>query len=121
MVRTTHTGASAPMVLKRSALPAAQPVPQPSARTVKYGTPVAGLVGAVSVLMLPVPTTPTCSPTMLNAVVLVNTSAQRSVLAPWLVTSMGASTSLYLPVVAAPLTASAHAPCQVAWPNSAAV
>ena len=47
-VRTTHTGYKAPMVLKRSTLPAAQPEPQPMAARVKYGWPVAGLVGAMS-------------------------------------------------------------------------
>ena len=94
MVRTTQTGNSAPMVLKRSTLPAAQPEPQPIAAIVKYGLPVAGLIGAVSVLVVPVAITPTCSPITLKAVVLVNWIAQRSVIAPALLTAIGAKTSL---------------------------
>ena len=43
-VRTTQTGNCAPTVLKRSTLPVAQPLPQPSAGSRKYGTPVAGLL-----------------------------------------------------------------------------
>ena len=35
ITRPTHTGAIAPMVLSRSALPVAQPPPQPSAGKVK--------------------------------------------------------------------------------------
>ena len=42
------------MVLKRSTLPVAQPLPQPSAGRRKYGTPVAGLLGAQSALVFPV-------------------------------------------------------------------
>ena len=36
------------MVLKRSTLPVAQPLPHPNAGRKKYGTPVAGLLGAKS-------------------------------------------------------------------------
>ena len=87
-------GNMAPTVLSRSTLPATQPAPQPRAGMVKYGTPVMGFMGAVSVLMSPVPICPTFSPTMRNCVLLVKISAQRSVSAPALVTTMGATVSL---------------------------
>ena len=77
------------MVLKRSTLPVAQPLPQPSAGRRKYGTPVAGLLGAQSALVLPVAITPTFSPMTSNEVLLVIRTTQRSVSAPRLVTVIG--------------------------------
>ena len=88
-VRTTQTGNWLPMVLKRSTLPVAQPLPQPSAGRRKYGTPVAGLLGAQSALVLPVAITPTFSPMTSNEVLLVIRTTQRSVSAPRLVTVIG--------------------------------
>src|SRR5690554_3578736 len=88
-VRTTHIGPRQASVLKRTALPLAQPVPQPAARMVKYGTLVAGLMGEQSVLMLPVAITPSCCSTTLKLVALVNTSAHLPAMAPMLVISIG--------------------------------
>ena len=70
-VRTTQTGNWLPMVLKRSTLPVAQPLPQPSAGRRKYGTPVAGLLGRSRRWLFPVAITPTFSPMTSNEVLLV--------------------------------------------------
>ncbi len=78
VVRATQIGALAASVLNRNTLPVDQPIPQPAAKTVKYGSLVMGLVGAQSTAVVPVPITPETSPTMLNAVVEVKTNAQRS-------------------------------------------
>src|SRR5690554_8168477 len=88
-VRTTHIGPRQASVLKRTALLAAQPVPQPAARMVKYGTPVAGLMGEQSVLVLPVAITPSCCSTTLKLEALVNTMAHLPAMAPMLVISIG--------------------------------
>ena len=47
ITRITHTGAWAPWVEKRSTFPADHPAPNPSGSSEKYGSPVAGLIGAV--------------------------------------------------------------------------
>lgn len=65
VVRTTHTGNSAPTVLKRNTLLADQPLPAQGGR-LKYGVPVFGLFGAQFVLVLPVAITPTFSPITLS-------------------------------------------------------
>ena len=52
-VREIQIGAVAPTLLKRSWLPAAQPAPQPAARSVKYGRPVSGFVGVRSADVVP--------------------------------------------------------------------
>ncbi|MNR56488.1 hypothetical protein D3C85_1770720 [compost metagenome] len=62
-MRTIHNGPRQLSVLKRTEFPAAQPEPQPAARMVKYGAPVAGLIGAQSLLVVPVVMTPSCSST----------------------------------------------------------
>src|SRR5690554_5846547 len=115
MVLATQKGACPPSVLKRRVLPLTQPLPQPSARMVKYGAPVAALVGARSALMLPVETTPTVSPITSKLLLLVNRMAQRSFMAPWLVTSMGWLTRLYLAVVSSPWRSSFQTPLQLFW------
>ena len=94
------------MVLKRMTLPVDQPPPQPVASSVKYGWPVAGLIGEQSAAVLPTAIRPTCSPITLNEVVLVNWIIQRSVTVPSFVTPIGASTSLNVPVAAEPMAES---------------
>src|SRR6218665_1096485 len=114
-VRTTQTGNCAPMVLKRSTLPVAQPLPHPSAGKWKYGTPVAGLLGAQSALVLPVAITPTFSPMTSNEVLLVRRTIQRSVSAPRFVTRIGYCVLLNVAVAELPDKASDHVPFHVAW------
>ncbi|MCY1302896.1 hypothetical protein D9M70_525790 [compost metagenome] len=76
-------------MLKRTALPAAQPAPQPAALMVKYGAPLAGLIGAQSAPVVPLATMPSCCSTTWNAEALVNTSAHLPAMLPLLVTSGG--------------------------------
>ena len=117
-MRTTQTGNWLPMVLKRSTLPVAQPLPQPSAGRRKYGTPVAGLLGAQSALVLPVAITPTFSPMTSNEVLLVMRTTQRSVSAPRLVTVIGYWVWLKVAVAALPISSSDQLPFQVLWSNT---
>src|SRR5690606_29481542 len=68
IVRTIHIGPRQESVLKRMALPAAQPLPQPPAGMVKYGVPVAGLIGAQSAPVEPLAMMPSCCSTTWNDV-----------------------------------------------------
>ncbi|MNR64317.1 hypothetical protein D3C85_1869190 [compost metagenome] len=56
---------------------------------VKYGAPVAGLIGERSLLVVPVVITPSCSSTTLNWVAEVKTMAHLPAMAPLLVTTCG--------------------------------
>ena len=73
---------------------------------------MAGLLGAQSVLVLPVAMTPTFSPITSNEVLLVKRTIQRSVSAPRFVTRIGYCVLLKVAVAAEPEIASDQAPLQ---------
>ena len=54
MVRAIQVGPDAPMVLNRNWFPVAHPPPHPPTGILKYASPVTGLIGSVSVLVVPV-------------------------------------------------------------------
>ena len=74
---------------------------------------MAGLSGEQSAPVVPMPISPTDSPTMRNWVVCVKMKAHRSVMAPRLVTTMGASAVLNWASGASPISSSLHWPDQV--------
>ena len=105
-------------MLNRSTLPPLQPVPQPNAGSVKYGCPLAGLMGARSPAVLPVATWPSDSPTTRNEVELVKISAHRSVTAPRPSMTIGYRGGLNWAAMLLPMRESCHAPVHVSWAHA---
>ena len=67
MMRTSHKGTAPGVVVKIAVSPEAQAPVKADAGTVKYGVPVAGLSGAKSDRVLPLPTAPERAPETVKA------------------------------------------------------
>ena len=89
-LRTIHTGNGVPNVLKRTQFcDSKPPAPNAARGSLKYGLPVAGLMGAKSFSVSLSNTNPNRSPYNSKVLLVLNLSSQRSVIAPSLVSLMG--------------------------------
>lgn len=100
ITRLNHSALTLGVMVNVMVSPNAKMPPNPAAFNVKYGAPAFGLLGALlTPLILPVPIAPNVSPTMVNAVELVNVMVIFCRTDPRLSGSIGYCAWLYDPAV----------------------